>query len=78
VLSCGVKDTGGTYVQEFPAMMEVSLSSADAVLLGQYSLYTEKINSFIDRIPTFLNVETVMGSYVDVPNSFGTSSFGWR
>ena len=29
-----IQDTGGSYIQDFPAMMEVSLAAADAVILG--------------------------------------------
>ena len=29
------QDTGGSYVDDFPAMVELSLKSADAVLLGK-------------------------------------------
>ena len=32
-LVLNIQDTGGTYVDEFPAMVEVSLASADAVML---------------------------------------------
>ena len=32
-LALNIQDTGGTYVDEFPAMIEVSLASADAILL---------------------------------------------
>ncbi|XP_023323634.1 GTP-binding protein Rhes, partial [Eurytemora carolleeae] len=28
-----IQDTGGSYIQDFPAMMEVSLAAADAVIL---------------------------------------------
>ena len=33
--SSSPQDTGGSYVDDFPAMVELSLQSADAVLLGK-------------------------------------------
>ena len=35
--SSSLQDTGGSYVDDFPAMVELSLQSADAVLLGKFS-----------------------------------------
>ena len=32
-LNLDIQDTGGSYVDEFPAMLKCSLASADAVLL---------------------------------------------
>ena len=29
-----LQDTGGSYTQDFPAMVQLSLKSADAVILG--------------------------------------------
>ena len=29
-----LQDTGGSYTQDFPAMVQLSLQSADAVILG--------------------------------------------
>ena len=30
-----IQDTGGSYVDDFPAMVELSIQSADAVILGK-------------------------------------------
>ena len=32
-MALNIQDTGGSYVDDFPAMIRVSLASADAVLL---------------------------------------------
>ena len=33
-VALNIQDTGGSYVDDFPAMVELSLQSADAVILG--------------------------------------------
>ena len=33
-VALNIQDTGGSYVDDFPAMVELSLRLADAVLLG--------------------------------------------
>ena len=33
-IALNIQDTGGSYVDDFPAMVGVSLQSADAVVLG--------------------------------------------
>ena len=34
-VAINIQDTGGNYVDDFPAMVEVSLQSADGVVLGK-------------------------------------------
>ena len=34
-----IQDTGGSYVDDFPAMVELSIQSADAVILGNHALH---------------------------------------
>ena len=36
------QDTGGSYVDDFPAMVELSLKSADAVLLGKSDVWQSR------------------------------------
>ena len=33
-VALNIQDTGGSYVDDFPAMVELSIQSADAVILG--------------------------------------------
>ena len=34
-VALNIQDTGGSYVDDFPAMVELSIQSADAVILGK-------------------------------------------
>ena len=38
-----IQDTGGSYVDDFPAMVELSIQSADAVILGKMKLDTSAL-----------------------------------
>ena len=41
-VALNIQDTGGSYVDDFPAMVELSLRLADAVLLGiLHSIHTD-------------------------------------
>ena len=37
-VALNIQDTGGSYVDDFPAMVELSIQSADAVILGKEGL----------------------------------------
>ena len=53
-----MQDTGGSYLEDFPAMMTVSLASADAVILGKIDSTTKmniNIINFIIKIDIILN-----------------------
>ena len=46
-VALNIQDTGGSYVDDFPAMVELSLQSADAVILGNAKLMT--LNLFVQK-----------------------------
>ena len=37
-VALNIQDTGGSYMDDFPAMVELSIQSADAVILGDFYL----------------------------------------
>ena len=48
-----IQDTGGSYVDDFPAMVELSIQSADAVILGKWS---SEDTAAIEYSEYFLNI----------------------
>ena len=47
-VALNIQDTGGSYVDDFPAMVELSIQSADAVILG--------IKKFLDKAARILGI----------------------
>ena len=37
-VALNIQDTGGSYVDDFPVMVELSIQSADAVILGKRNM----------------------------------------
>ena len=72
-LELNIQDTGGTYVNDFPVMVEVSLASADAVIivfsLSQIDTF-EEASRLRDVVHSVKGVEmpiVVVGNKTDLP-----------
>ena len=55
-ISLDIQDTGGSYVEEFPAMVKCSLASADAVLLV-YSIANLNSFDYLSRVRDLIQQE---------------------
>jgi len=89
-LTLNIQDTGGSYVDEFPAMVEVSLASADAVLLvfSVADLHSfEEVSRIRDLVQSVKGEEVpivVVGNKTDLPREISkeeveaTVMFDWE
>ena len=64
-VALNIQDTGGSYVDDFPAMVELSIQSADAVILGNKEVF--RYRSYLEFLEYFLNIpyNDVARQYLD-------------
>ena len=64
-VALNIQDTGGSYVDDFPAMVELSIQSADVVILGNKEVF--RYRSYLEFLEYFLNIpyNDVARQYLD-------------